>query len=137
MTAATTARLSEVANIIGTKEAHGTVERIKEVVSLCPDDFLVFTARGNVSVTANVAPATMAQMCAAALARDDAKARELDAQMADLHKTLFIESSPIPSKWALEQMGLIQPGIRLPLTPLDAGCHAAVKAALKSAGCLA
>lgn len=150
MTAATTARLAEIKNIIGTKESHGTVERIQEVVSLCPDDFLVFTgddgtamesilagARGNISVTANVAPAIMAKMCAAALAKDDAKARELDAQVADLHRDLFIESSPIPAKWALEQMGLIKPGIRLPLTPLDSGCYAKVTAALKKAGVLA
>ncbi len=149
MTAATTARLAEIKNIIGTKEAHGTVERIKEVVSLCPDDFMVFTgddstamesilagARGNISVTANVAPAIMAQMCAAALAKDDAKARELDAQVSDLHKDLFIESSPIPAKWALQQMGLIKPGIRLPLTPLADDCHAKVSSALKKAGAL-
>ena len=149
MTAATTARLAEISNIIGTKEAHGTVERIKEVISLCPDDFIVMTgddgtamdsilagARGNISVTANVAPAIMAQMCAAALAKDEAKARELDAQVADLHKTLFIESSPIPAKWALVEMGLIKAGIRLPLTPLDSKCQAPVAAALKKAGAL-
>ena len=93
-------------------------------------------ACGNISVTANVAPAIMAQMCAAALAKDEAKARELDALVADLHKNLFIESSPIPAKWALEQMDLIQPGIRLPLTSLDSSCHAAVKAALVTAGVL-
>ena len=80
-------------------------------------------ARGNISVTANVAPAIMHQMCAAALAKDETKARELDAQVADLHKHLFVESSPIPAKWALQQMGLIGGGIRLPMTPLDAGCH--------------
>ncbi len=146
MTAATTARLATIKNIIGTKEAHGTVERIKEVLKLCPDDFLVFTgddgtamdsilagARGNISVTANVAPATMHQMCAAALAKDEAKAAELDAQVADLHKSLFVESSPIPVKWALQQMGLIGGGIRLPLTELDASCHAEVMAALNKA----
>ena len=149
MTAATTARLAEIKNIIGTKESRGTVERIKEVVSLCPDDFLVFTgddgtamesmlagARGNISVTANVAPAIMAQMCAAALAKDEAKARELDAKVADLHRDLFIESSPIPVKWSLAQMGLIKPGIRLPLTPLADDCHALVTAALVKAGVL-
>lgn len=149
MTAATTARLAAVDNIIGTKEAHGTVERIKEVIALCPDDFVVMTgddgtamesllagARGNISVTANVAPAIMAQMCAAALAKEDAKARELDARVADLHKMLFIESSPIPVKWGLEQMGLIGSGIRLPLVPLDSSYHAQVMGALQKAGCL-
>lgn len=147
MTAATTARLAGISNIIGTKEAHGTVERIKEIISLCPDDFIVLTgddgtamesilagARGNISVTANVAPAIMAQMCAAALAKDDAKARELDAKVADLHKYLFIESSPIPAKWALQQMGMIGAGIRLPLTPLDAKFYGEVTEAMKKAG---
>ena len=150
MTAATTARLAKIDNIIGTKEAHGTVESIKEVLDLCPDDFIVMTgddgtamesilagARGNISVTANVAPAIMHQMCAAALAKDETKARELDAQVADLHKHLFVESSPIPAKWALQQMGLIGGGIRLPMTPLDAGCHSVVAGALKKAGVLA
>jgi len=147
MTAATTARLAGIGNIIGTNEAHGTVERIREVISLCPDDFVVLTgddgtamesilagARGNISVTANVAPAIMAQMCAAALAKDDAKARELDSKVADLHKYLFIESSPIPAKWALQQMGLIGAGIRLPLTPLDAKFHGEVAGAMNKAG---
>jgi len=147
MTAATTARLAEIDNIIGTKEAHGTVERIKEVLSLCPDDFVVLTgddgtamesilagARGNISVTANVAPQIMAQMCAAALAQDEAKARELDAKVSDLHKFLFIESSPIPAKWALQQMSMIGAGIRLPLTPLDAQYYGDVADAMKKAG---
>ena len=147
MTAATTARLAAIDNIIGTKEAHGTVERIKEGVSLCPDDFVVMTgddgtakesilagARGNISVTANVAAAIMAQMCAAALAKDDAKARELDAKVSDLHKYLFIESRPIPAKWALQQMGMIGAGIRLPLTPLDEQYYGDVTGAMKKAG---
>jgi len=149
MTPETTARLSQISNIVGTKEAHGTVERIKQVLKLCPDDFDVFTgddgtamdsilagARGNISVTANVAPALMHQMCKAALAGDEAKARDLDGQMADLHKQLFIESSPIPAKWALKHMGLIAEGIRLPLTPLDSKYHADVKDALNKAGLL-
>ncbi len=146
MSAATTARLAQIDNIIGTKEAHGTVERIKEVLSLCPDDFVVMTgddgtamesilagARGNISVTANVAPAIMAQMCAAALTQDEAKARELDAKVSDLHKFLFIESSPIPAKWALQQMGMIGAGIRLPLTPLDSQFYGEVADAMKKA----
>jgi len=90
-------------------------------------------ARGNISVTANVAPAIMHEMCAAALAKDEAKARALDSKVAELHKLLFIESSPIPTKWALQQMGLIGAGIRLPLTPLDANYHADVAGALKKA----
>ena len=149
MSAATTARLAQVGNIIGTKEAHGTVERIKELVALCPDDFIVLTgddgtamesilagARGNISVTANVVPALMHEMCAAALAKDEARARELDAKLAELSRLLFIESSPIPAKWSLQQMGKIGAGIRLPLVPLDANFHADVAGALKKAGAL-
>ena len=143
----TTARLAEVDNIIGTKEAHGTVERIQQLVALCPTSFLVFTgddgtamesilagARGNISVTANVAPALMHQMCAAALAKDKSTARDLEAQLADLNGALFIESSPIPVKWALQQMGLIKPGIRLPLVGMSDNSCVPVKQALAKAG---
>lgn len=149
MTAATTARLAQVENIIGTKEAHGTVDRIKELVALCPDDFIVLTgddgtamesilagARGNISVTANVVPALMHEMCAAALAKDESRARELDDKLAELSRLLFIESSPIPAKWSLQQMGRIGAGIRLPLVPLDENFHADVAGALKKAGAL-
>ena len=149
MTAATTARLAQVENIIGTKEAHGTVDRIKELVALCPDDFIVLTgddgtamesilagARGNISVTANVVPALMHEMCAAALAKDESRARELDEKLAELSRLLFIESSPIPAKWSLQQMGRIGAGIRLPLVPLDENFHADVAGALKKAGAL-
>ena len=149
MEVATTARLSKITNIIGIKEAFGTVERIREVVAACGDDFMVVTgddgtacesilagAKGNISVTANVAPKLMHDMCAAALAGDRAKALELDAKMADLHATLFLESNPIPVKWALNQMGRMGAGIRLPLTPLADQYHEPVRAALKKAGAL-
>ncbi len=149
MQVATTARLSNISNIIGIKEAFGTVERIKELVAACADDFMVVTgddgtacesilagAKGNISVTANVAPKLMHDMCAAALAGDRATAEALDAKMADLHQTLFLESNPIPVKWALQQMGKIGPGIRLPLTPLAAEFHEPVKTALIKAGAL-
>lgn len=147
MTPETTARLAEIDNIIGTKEAHGTVARIKELVAICPPDFQVFTgddstamesilagARGNISVTANVAPALMHKMCQAALDGDEATAREVEAKLSDLNKNLFIESSPIPTKWALGKMGYIKPGIRLPLVPMGAGSVDAVTSALNSAG---
>jgi 4-hydroxy-tetrahydrodipicolinate synthase len=143
----TTARLAEVDNIIGTKEAHGTVERIQQLVALCPASFLIFTgddgtamesilagAKGNISVTANVAPALMHQMCTAALAKDENTAREIEAKLTDLNGALFIESSPIPVKWALQQMGLIKPGIRLPLVGLSDQCCDPVKQALAKAG---
>ncbi|OED41304.1 4-hydroxy-tetrahydrodipicolinate synthase [Chromatiales bacterium (ex Bugula neritina AB1)] len=147
MTPETTARLAEIDNIIGTKEARGTVERIEQLVKACPPDFRIFTgddgtamesilagAHGNISVTANVAPALMHQMCIAALNKDEATARSIDAKLTDLNSALFIESSPIPVKWALQQMGLIGSGIRLPLVPLSTGCHSDVAAALKKAG---
>ena len=147
MSPETTARLAEIDNIIGTKEAHGTVDRIKQLVALCPESFLIFTgddstamesilagASGNISVTANVAPALMHQMCSAALAKDEKTAREIESRLADLNSTLFIESSPIPAKWALAQMGLIKSGIRLPLVGLSEHCFADVKRALSAAG---
>jgi len=149
MQVATTARLAKISNIIGIKEAFGTVERIKELVAACPDDFIVVTgddgtaresilagAKGNISVTANVAPKLMHDMCVAALAGDKAAAEALDAKMEDLHSGLFLESNPIPVKWALSQMGKIGAGIRLPLTPLAEEFHAPVRAALEKAGAL-
>jgi len=147
MEVATTARLANIQNIIGIKEAHGTVQRIKELIAACNDDFIVLTgddgtaresmlagAKGNISVTANVAPKLMAEMCAVAMAGDAEKAAEVDAKVADLHDVLFIESSPIPAKWSLQQMGKIGGGIRLPLTPLAGEFHEPVLAALKKAG---
>ncbi len=143
----TTARLSQISNIIGTKEAHGTVARIKELVAACPAEFKIFTgddstamesilagAKGNISVTANVAPALMHQMCQAALDGDEATARSIEKQLADLNSQLFIEASPIPVKWALGKMGYIQSGIRLPLVPMSDNSVDAVTAALKQAG---
>ncbi len=146
MSVETTARLAAVDNIIGTKEAHGTVARIAELIAACPNDFIVLTgddstamgsilagARGNISVTANVAPALMSQMCAAALAGDEALARELDGKLQSLNSKLFIQSSPIPVKWALQQMGRIGAGIRLPLVTLDQQCFGDVRDALAQA----
>jgi 4-hydroxy-tetrahydrodipicolinate synthase len=89
---------------------------------------------GVISVTANVAPAAMRQMCDAALAGRRSEAERIDATLQGLHRTLFLESNPIPVKWAVQQMGLIGPGIRLPLTPFSDQYHAAVRAAMASAG---
>src|SRR5690554_2164527 len=124
----TVERLSKVANIVGIKEATGNLERIREIRERCGPTFLIYSgddataaeamlmgADGDISVTANVAPAVMAAMCEAALAGDATRARELDARVQSLHRDLFVESNPIPVKWALNQMGLIDSGIRLPL----------------------
>lgn len=149
MLPATTARLSRLDNIIGIKEALGTVERIKQLIAECEDNFMIVTgddatamesmlagAHGDISVTANVVPAQMHQMCKAAIAGDRAAAEAIEARIGDLHKVLFHESNPIPVKWALHVMDRIGPGIRLPLTPLAEPHREALTAALKKAGAL-
>lgn len=145
----TTARLSAVSNIIGIKEAFGTVERIRELISACAKDFLIFTgddatamesilagAHGDISVTANVVPAQMHIMCSAARAGDRALAESIEAEIDALHSLLFTESNPIPVKWALAQMGNIGAGIRLPLTEHSKDFHGPLRAALQKAGAL-
>ncbi|MEA3292289.1 MAG: dihydrodipicolinate synthase family protein, partial [Pseudomonadota bacterium] len=92
--------------------------------------------RGCISVTANVAPRAMRDMCVAALAGDRPGAETINRRLAKLHQALFLESNPIPVKWAVQQMGLIEDGIRLPLTPLDAQHHDALRAAMREAGAL-
>ena len=144
---ATVERLAAVPNIVGIKEALGTADRIRELVALGLDGFALYsgddaTAReamlagfhGTISVTANVAPAQMARMSTAAVAGDAALAASLDAELAGLHTGLFTDPNPIPVKWALAELGLIRPGIRLPLVPLDPAHHDTVRAALKAAG---
>lgn len=143
----TVARLAEVPNIIGVKEATGILERITEIRSLTNDAFAIYSgddatareaillgANGDISVTANVAPAIMHQMCAAALAGDAEKAAELDAKAEALHQSLFVEANPIPVKWALAHMGMMGEGIRLPLTWLSESARPEVIAALQQAG---
>ncbi len=143
----TVERLASIPNIVGIKEATGNLERAREILERCGDrielysgddasamELILLGAKGDISVTANVAPRAMHAMCAAALAGDRARAEELDAPLRGLHKQLFIESSPIPVKWALHEMGLIPPGIRLPLTPLSEGCREKVRAAMLEAG---
>jgi len=141
----TVLRLSAVPNIIGIKDASGNLARGRELLTHCPGDFMVYSgddltaaelmlsgARGNISVTANVAPVQMARLCAAALAGDAAHARALDAQLAELNRALFLESNPIPVKWALQQMGRIGEGIRLPLTPLSAQYQPQLRQAIRN-----
>ena len=145
----TVERLAQVPNIVGIKEATSSVERVTDLLRRVPKSFVVLSgddstalpymmlgARGVISVTANIAPRRMHEMCAAALARDFPRAIELNNGLFTLHKSLFLESNPIPVKWALHRMGRIAPGIRLPLTPLDARHHDTLDAALRGAGCL-
>jgi len=149
MKPATVARLSRVARIVGVKEALPETGRVRELVDAATRGFVVLSgddatareaigggARGVISVTANVAPRAMSEMVGAALAADATRARELDAPLAGLHRELFVESNPIPVKWALAQMGLMGGALRLPLTPLSEAHHATVRAALRAAGAL-
>ncbi len=140
-------RLASVPRIVGIKEASGSVERAREIIRLCGAPFEVYSGddaialdvllaggRGVISVTANVAPAKMQEMCRLALAGNEPMARAINDRLMPLHRTLFIESNPIPVKWALREMHLIEAGIRLPLTPLSSACHAPVRQALLAAG---
>jgi 4-hydroxy-tetrahydrodipicolinate synthase len=149
MLPATVERLAELPAIVGIKEAKGDLDRVRELVALGLPDFALYsgddaTARdsillgfdGDISVTANVAPEGMARMCAAALTGDAETAAAIDADLAALHRALFVEPNPIPVKWALAELGLIDEGIRLPLVPLDPAFHAEVRAAIKAAGLL-
>jgi 4-hydroxy-tetrahydrodipicolinate synthase len=147
---ATVARLARVPRIVGIKEAKGDMARVRELRALdLPKTFALYsgddaTAResilagfhGDISVTANVVPGPMHRVCKAALAGDAAKAAELDAPLAGLHRDLFCEANPIPVKWALEQMGRAGAGIRLPLVPLSPTSHDTVRAALRAAGAI-
>lgn len=143
----TVLRLAELDNIIGLKDATGDVARGRELIQRCADDFVVYSGddptamelilaggKGNISVTANVAPALMAQLCALALAGKRSEAAAIDARLRPLNEALFLEPNPIPVKWALYQRGLIGEGIRLPLTPLDERFHSRVLDALEAAG---
>jgi 4-hydroxy-tetrahydrodipicolinate synthase len=146
MQPATVARLAKLPGIAGIKEALGTVERIRELCTMLPQEFLVLSgddataresvlvgARGVISVTANLFPRAMADTIGAALRGDGALAARLDAPLASLHQALFVEANPIPVKWAAAQLGLIEEGIRLPLTWLSEPYRARVGAALREA----
>lgn len=145
----TVARLAQIPNIIGIKEATGSLERMREILSCVPDDFDLYSGddetgvefmleggHGVISVTNNVAPKAMAAVCEAALAGDREKALELNRPLEGLHRNLFVEANPIPVKWALNAMGLIPEGIRLPLTPLSKEFHEPLRKALRNAGVL-
>jgi len=145
----TVARLAEVSNIIGIKEATGDLSRLTEIQRLCGDNFDCYSGddatgtefmlqggHGVISVTTNVAPKAMAQMCEAALAGDRDKAMELNRPLESLHDKLFLEANPIPVKWALMEMGMAKEGIRLPLTVLSEQYHDEIREALGAAGIL-
>jgi len=143
----TVIRLAPHDNIVGIKEATGDIERARLLIKECPPDFAVYSGddltaielmlsggKGNISVTANVVPAAMHQLCVAAVSGNEAEARAIQDRLLPLHRALFLESNPIPVKWAAAEMGLCQHGIRLPLTELSVEFHNEVKAAMKQAG---
>ena len=145
----TALRLAQIPNIIGIKDATGSLERACDLIARAPEGFALYTGddmttlafllmggHGAISVTANVAPKLMHDMCVAALAGDVGTSRELNRRLLGLHKQLFCEANPIPVKWAVHQLGLIGPTIRLPLTPLEPACHEGVRAAMRAAGVL-
>ena len=144
---ATVARLAGHPRIVALKEATPSLDRGRELLAACPPGFTVLSgddasavewigigARGVISVTANVAPRRMQQACAAAMRGDRDAARRIDGSLQGLHRALFVESSPIPVKWAVAQLGLIGSGIRPPLIELNASHHEAVRRAMRAAG---
>lgn len=146
---ATIERLAAIPNIIGVKEATGNIARAEEILARCNgrmdvyagDDasalaLMLLGAKGVISVTANVAPGDMARMCRAAREGDLATARTLNDRLLPLHVDLFLESNPIPVKWALAEMGRIGPMLRLPLTPLSESLRPRLLASMRQAGCL-
>ena len=143
----TVRRLAEIDNIVGIKEATGDLARARELIAICPSDFAIYSGddataaelmllggQGDISVTANVAPAQMAEICRLALAGDSEQARALDSKLQPLHKFLFVEANPIPVKWALAEMGLIQSAIRLPLIELSKELQPQVREAMVKTG---
>jgi 4-hydroxy-tetrahydrodipicolinate synthase len=143
----TVLRLAQIPNIVGIKDATGNIERGSDLLSRVPSDFAVYSGddasclalmllggHGVISVTANVAPKLMHELCMAAFVGDLPRARAINVRLLGLHQKLFVEANPIPVKWAVEQMGLIGDGIRLPLTPLSAANQDVVKKAMQQAG---
>jgi len=146
----TVLRLADVPGIVGVKEATGNIDRAANLIKYAPAHFAIYSGddptaialmllggHGNISVTANVAPRAMSELCRAALAGDAITARKIHLSLLSLHKQMFCESNPIPAKWALAALGRMESGIRLPLTPLDARYHDAVRDALRETGLLA
>ena len=143
----TVLRLTKVPGIVGIKEATGNIERAQWLIKDAPDDFAIYSGddptavalmlcggQGNVSVTANVAPKLMHELCKAAMAGDVQSAMDIQFKLLSVHKHLFVEPNPIPVKWAMERMGLCGGTLRLPMTPLSEHLKPTVEAALRSAG---
>lgn len=146
----TVLRLAEVPGIVGIKEATGNIERAQWLIRETPENFAIYSGddptavalmlcggQGNVSVTANVAPRLMHELCVAAIARDVRKAMDIQMRLLPVHKNLFVEANPIPLKWAMARMGLCAETMRLPLTPMTRSLEPVVEAALKASGLLA
>ncbi|MCH1522802.1 MAG: 4-hydroxy-tetrahydrodipicolinate synthase [Arenicellales bacterium] len=144
-----TLRLAEIENIVAIKDATNDLDRGRDLIDRAPEDFLIYSGedgtacelmllggKGTISVTANAAPNLMHRMCKAAISGDADTARALNGQLAELHKAMFVESNPIPAKWAVAQQGFIGGGIRLPLMPLSTQHHDQVREALSNAGVL-
>lgn len=140
-------RLAQVPGIIGVKDATGNIDRAYDLIERAPEGFALYSGddmtcmstilmgyHGNISVTANVAPRAMHEMCVAAAAGNVAEALRLNRPLIGLHRHLFCEANPIPIKWAVAEMGLMSHGLRLPLTPLAPAYHERVRAAMKQAG---
>ncbi|MDO9403460.1 MAG: 4-hydroxy-tetrahydrodipicolinate synthase [Polaromonas sp.] len=147
MAHATVLRLAQIPGIVGIKEATGNIDRAQWLIREAPEGFAVYSGddptavalmlcggQGNVSVTANVAPGLMHELCVAAVAGDARRAMELQMKLLPLHKNLFVEANPIPVKWAMARMGLCGPALRLPMTPLETSNEAAVEGALRLVG---
>jgi 4-hydroxy-tetrahydrodipicolinate synthase len=143
----TVLRLAQVDGIVGIKEATGNIERAQWLIREVPKGFAVYSGddptavalmlcggQGNVSVTANVAPRLMHELCVAAIAGDVKRAMEIQFALMPVHKQLFVEANPIPVKWAMQRMGLSGPTLRLPMTPLTGANEAVVEAALRASG---
>jgi 4-hydroxy-tetrahydrodipicolinate synthase len=143
----TVLRLAPIENIVGIKDATGNIARGIELLRDAPEGFAVYSGddatamalmfcggAGNISVTANVAPRAMHELCEAAMARDVIRAIAINNRVLALHNKLFVEPNPVPVKWALAEMGMMPAGLRLPLAPLSEQFHATVRAALREAG---
>jgi 4-hydroxy-tetrahydrodipicolinate synthase len=143
----TALRLAQIPNIVGIKDATGNLQRGTDLILRAPKDFAIYSGddasalallllggHGVISVTANVAPKLMHEMCAAALNGQLETARAANAKLFGLHEKLFVEANPIPVKWCVQRMGLIEAGIRLPLTPLTSTFHATLNQAMQQAG---
>jgi 4-hydroxy-tetrahydrodipicolinate synthase len=145
----TVMRLTQVPGIVGIKEATGNLDRAAWLIKQAPKSFAIYSGddqtafglmllggHGNISVTANVAPRAMAELCAAAMAGDGKRAAAIHLKLLALHRQLFVEANPIPVKWALHRMGKAGPALRLPLVPLSDAHHAPLESALREAGAL-